>query len=184
MLEKFVGFNDWQEGCTPAKRDIKILNNTIRRFYSDKDNQSKQDKIDNQPKDESWSHEVIMPIDLYISKFQNDIDLLMTPTKFRSIYMNKIDKNIDLISKMLNDDNKDIVYVSRWMRIPPKTFIKLMNKYYDWIKNKQNKQKLKIANQIDRLQNIKGLIQVYIGLNRGRCINTKGILDFIKTWNL
>ena len=75
-----------------------------------------------------------MPIDLYISKFQNDIDLLMTPTKFRSIYMNKIDKNIDLISKMLNDDNKDIVYVSRWMRIPPKTFIKLMNKYYDWIK--------------------------------------------------
>ena len=98
--------------------------------------------------------------------------------------MNKIDKNIDLISKMLNDDNKDIVYVSRWMRIPPKTFIKLMNKYYDWIKNKQNKQKLKIANQIDRLQNIKGLIQVYIGLNRGRCINTKGILDFIKPWNL
>ena len=75
-----------------------------------------------------------MPIDLYISKFQNDIDLLMAPTKFRSIYMNKIDKNIDLISKMLNDDNKDIVYVSRWMRIPPKTFIKLMNKYYDWIK--------------------------------------------------
>ena len=94
MLEKFVGFNDWQEGCTPAKRAIKILNNTIRRFYSDKDNQSKQDKIDNQPKYESWSHEVIMPIDLYISKFQNDIDLLMTLTKFRSIYMNKIDKNI------------------------------------------------------------------------------------------
>ena len=84
-----------------------------------------------------------MQIDLYISKFQNDIYLLMTPTKFRSIYKNKIDKNIDLINKMLNDDNKDIVYVSRWMRIPQKFFIKLMNRYYDWIKNKQNKQKLK-----------------------------------------
>ena len=47
---------------------------------------------------------------------------------------------------MLNDDNKDIVYVSRLTRIPPKTFIKLMNKYYNWIKNKQNKQKIKIAN--------------------------------------
>ena len=25
---------------------------------------------------------------IYINKFQNDIDLLMTPTKFRSSYMN------------------------------------------------------------------------------------------------
>ena len=43
---------------------------------------------------------------------------------------------------------------------------------------------MKLNNQIIRLQNIKGLIQVYIGLNRGKWINTKGILDFIKPWNL
>ena len=43
---------------------------------------------------------------------------------------------------------------------------------------------MKINNQINRLQNIKGLIQVYIALNWGKWINTKGILDFIKPWNL
>ena len=39
LLEKFVGLNDWHEGYTQSKRTIKILNNTIRRFYSNKNNQ-------------------------------------------------------------------------------------------------------------------------------------------------
>ena len=39
--------------------------------------------------------------DILTSKFQDDINLLMTTSKFWSIYMNKIDKNIDLINKML-----------------------------------------------------------------------------------
>ena len=94
--------------------------------------------------------------------------------------MNKIDKNIDLINKMLYEENKDITYISRWMRIPAKVFIKAMNRYNFWVKNRRNEQITKINNQINRLQNIKGLIQVYIGLNRGKWINTKGILDFIK----
>ena len=43
---------------------------------------------------------------------------------------------------------------------------------------------MKINNQINRLRNIKGLIQDYIILNRGKWVNEKGILDFIKLWNL
>ena len=143
MSEKFVDFNYWQEECAPIKKAIKILNNTIRRFYSNKDNKSNEGKIDNQTKDKSCSNEVIMSIDLY-HKFQNDIELLMILTKFKSIKMNKIDQNIDIISKMLIDDNKYVDYVSRWMRVHPKTFIKLMNVYYERIKNKQKRQKLKL----------------------------------------
>ena len=44
---------------------------------------------------------------------------------------------------MLIDDNKYVASVSRWMRVHPKTFIKLMNVYYERIKNKQKRQKLK-----------------------------------------
>ena len=98
--------------------------------------------------------------------------------------MNKIDKSFDLINKMLYEENKDTTYISRWMRIPTKVFIKVMNRYIFLIKNRRNEQIMKINNQINRLQNIKGLIQVYIGLIRGKWINTKGILDFIKPWNL
>ena len=108
----------------------------------------------------------------------------MTPVKFRSIYMNKIDKNIDLIKKMLYGDKKDITYISKWLRIPTKIFIKAMNRYNLWVNNRRNEQIIKINNQINRLQNIKGLIQVYMGLNKGKCVNTKGILNFIKPWNL
>ena len=37
--------------------------------------------------------------------------------------------------------------------------------------------------KIEKLINIKGLIQVYIELNRGKWININGILSFIKPWN-
>ena len=42
---------------------------------------------------------------------------------------------------------------------------------------------MKINNQINRIQNIKGLIQVYIGLNRGKWVNTKNS-RFYKTLKL
>ena len=161
-----------------------MLNNIIKRFYSDKDDQRNNIKYDNEIKSKNFSHEVIIPFDIYTSKFQDDINLFMTTSKFRSIYMNKIDKNIDLINKMLYEENKDITYISRWMRIPVKVFIKAMNRYNFWVKNRRNEQIIKINNHINRLQNIKGLIQVYIELNWGKWVNTKGILDFIKPWNL
>ena len=53
-----------------------------------------------------------------------------------------------------------------------------------WVKNKRSEQIIKVNNQNSRLQNIKGLIQVYIWLNRGKWVNAKGILDLIKPWNL
>ena len=44
--------------------------------------------------------------------------------------------------------------------------------------------RININKKINKLQNIKGLIHPYIGLNRGKCTNTKGILEFIKPFNL
>ena len=124
LFEKFVSFNDCQEECAPVRRVTKILNNTIKRFYSDKDDQINNIKYDNEIKSKNSRHEVIIPFDIFTSKFQDDINLLMTTSKFRSIYTNKIDKNIDLINKMLYEENKDITYISRWIRIAAKLFIK------------------------------------------------------------
>ena len=50
--------------------------------------------------------EFITPFDFYTSKLQNDIKLLMTTIKYRSIYTNKFENNIDLISKMLYKKHK------------------------------------------------------------------------------
>ena len=46
--------------------------------------------------------------------------------------------------------------------------------------NKRNIQITKINKQINGLQNIKGLIQTYIGLNREKWVNAKDILEFVK----
>ena len=104
-----------------------MLNNIIKRFYSDKDDQRNNIKYDNEIKGKNFSHEVIMPFDILTSKFQDDINFLITTSKIWSIYMNKIDNNIDLINKMLYEEKKDITYIFRWMRIPAKIFIKAMN---------------------------------------------------------
>ena len=83
-----------------------MLNNTIKRFYSDNDKQRNNIKYDNDIKNKNCSHEVIIPFDINTSKFQDEINLLMTTSKFRSIYMNKIVKNIDLIIKMFMKKTK------------------------------------------------------------------------------
>ena len=44
--------------------------------------------------------------------------------------------------------------------------------------------KRKLRKKIERIQDIKGLIQMYLRINRGKWINVKRILDFISHWNL
>ena len=81
---------------------------------------------------------------------------------------------------MLFKDHRDVDYVSKWLRIPSKIFIRSIRKYKEWVDKKNEQQRSKIKMKIERLTNIIGLMQVYIGLNRGKWINTNGILSFIK----
>ena len=109
-----------------------------------------------------------MPYDLYTSKVLEDVGLLMTQTSFKSRNMKKIDSNIEIINKMLFVDHKDVDYVAKWLRIPSKISIRLMKKYKEWVDKKSKQQRSKTKMKIERLINIKGLIQVYMGLNRGK----------------
>ena len=42
----------------------------------------------------------------------------------------------------------------------------------------------KIKKIFERIQDIKGLIQMYLRINSGKWINIKIILDFISPWDL
>ena len=65
-----------------------------------------------------------MPFDLFTSKAQENIDFMITKTNFRNRHMRKIERNIDIISKLLYEDKKDAENAAKWMRIPWKIFIK------------------------------------------------------------
>ena len=130
-------------------------------------------------------NEILMPFDLYTSKVLEDIDLLMIPVQFRNIYMKKINNNnIDFINKLIYEEKRDLVFIAKWLRMPLKIFIKSLNRYTKHIKNQNISCRAKLDQKVDRLVNIKGLIQIYIGLNKGKCINVKSILNFIQPWNL
>ena len=79
-----MDFNDWQNNWSPDKRAIKILNNTIKRYYSNEDNINIKDKNEEQIIEKRNSQEIIVPYGLYTSKLLEDVKLLTTPTSFKS----------------------------------------------------------------------------------------------------
>ena len=91
-----------------------------------------------------------MPFDLFTSKAQENRDFMITKTNFRNRHMRKIERNIDIISKLLYEDKKDAEYVAKWMRIPWKIFIKWLKTYLEWIRNKSSKSLIKTKDKIER----------------------------------
>ena len=106
--------------------------------------------------------EILMPFDVYTSKVIEEIDLLMVPKSFRNRYMKKIDQNIDFINKLMYEEKRDLVFIAKWLRIPLKFFVKSLNRYAKQIKSQYISYRVNLNQKVDRLVNIKGLIQIYI----------------------
>ena len=70
----------------------------------------KKHKEDKEQEKSKESQEVLMPFDVYASKVQQNIDLLIRPVKFRNKYMLRIDKNIDVTNKLLYEENKEVQF--------------------------------------------------------------------------
>ena len=47
--------------------------------------------------------------------------------------MKKIFAYIDIVNKMLYEEDKDALFIVKWLKIPTKQFICTMNKYNKWI---------------------------------------------------
>ena len=161
-----------------------MINNAFNRYYAKniRKEEKSEDKIEIYLSQEK--HEILMPFDLYTSKAQENIDFIMTKTYFRNKHMQKIDRNIDIISKLFYEEKRDVQYIAKWMRIPVKLFAKWIKSYFEQINDRTSKSLIKIKNKIERFKDIKGLIQIYLGLNRGKCVNAKDILKFIQPCNL
>ena len=103
--------------------------------------------------------DVLVLFDFYSSKVLDDIDVLIINSNFRSNQMTKIENNIEIIQKMIYEENKDIDYISKWLRIPIKKFIRCMSRYKKWAENRSKDVQAKNQQKIERIQDIKGLIQ-------------------------
>ena len=86
-----MDFNNWQNNWSPDKRAIKILNNTIKKYYSNKANINIKDKNEEQIIVKRNSQEIIVPYGLYTSKVLENTDLFMTLTNFKNRNMKKMD---------------------------------------------------------------------------------------------
>ena len=109
--------------------------------------------------------EIWIPYDLCTSKVQENIDLFINKQTFRNRYMQKIENNIGIINKLLYDDNKSIMFFAKWMRIPFRIFVKHLKQYLRWIDANSIESNVKTNNKIERIKNLKELIEVYFGIN-------------------
>ena len=80
----------------------------------------------------------------------------MTKIYFRNKHMQKIDKNIDIISKLFYEEKRDVQYLAKWMRIPVKVFAKWIKSFFEQIYDRTTKSLIKIKNKIERFKDIKG----------------------------
>ena len=69
------------------------------------------------------------------SKVLENVELLMTPTSFKSRNMKKIDLNIEIINKILFEDHRIVDYVAKWLRVTSK-INRSMRIYKEWIDKK------------------------------------------------
>ena len=72
------------EYWSPDKREIKNLNITTKKYYSNKANINIKDKNEEQIIEKRNSQKIIVPYGLYTSKVLEDVKLLTTPTSFKS----------------------------------------------------------------------------------------------------
>ena len=97
--------------------------------------------------------------------------------------MKRFHNNIDIIKKMLFEENKSFIYVAKWMRISDLVFVRLLKKYIEWESNNKEKNRQRILQEAERMSNIRFLIRMYFASNQGRWINIKMITEFIQKSN-
>ena len=84
---------------------------------------------------------------------------------------------------MLFEENKSVIYVAKWIRISYLVFVKLLKKYIEWESNNKEKNRQRILQEAERMNNIRFLIRMYIASHQGRWINIKMITEFIQKSN-
>ena len=127
----------------------------------------------------------IIPASIYINSSHNDVLINTWKHSFRNSWMKRLHNNIDIIKKMLFEDNRSVVYVSKWIRIAYPVFIRSLRKYLEWeSSNKKIKNEQIIFQEAKRMSNIKFLIQMYIASHQGRWTNIKMITEFIQKSNI
>ena len=183
-MERFIGFNDSLENTNIIKKAIKILSLKIDKYF--KTNKQKLEfRNSSKEKDEKWVENfATIPASVYYDISNNDILIQCYKNLFRSNYAKRFHNNVDIIKKMLFEENKSINYVAKWIRIAYPIFLRLIRKYLIWESNNKIKIEQKILQEAERINNIRFLIRMYMASYRGRWINTKMITEFIQKSNI
>ena len=80
----------------------------------------------------NWDRDyATIPASLYIDISNNDILVKSFKQPYRSNYMKRFHNNIDIIKKMLFEENKSVIYAAKWIRISYLVFMRLLKNYIE-----------------------------------------------------
>jgi len=162
------------------KRATKVLEKELDRLRRRRKNQSDSQET-NGGEDANEIIEVEVPLEFYQNRIMNNVKPAPIVNSFRSTALAKIDANIDIIERMLFEDNWSIEYVSRWLMIPSKMFIRYLQRYFKSIQRYHNTTYDKKMKLQQRMMILKDCIELHMRCNMGQLVTIKSAMDAINS---
>lgn len=179
LLEKFIGVHSSKVNTNAMKRATMLLEANYRQFYKTRANKAKIETEDPFVTSEQLQKEVLVPSHYYQDRIKENLHVKVRKGSFRSRLLVKFAQNIIVIEKMLLEDNKSIDYAAKWLGVSIKNFKICVHKYYKSLTSNYLKAKDEYDSKIIRAKKLKELISLCFSQNKGKCVDTKKILDFI-----
>ena len=186
LLKDFIGFNDSQQNVLRVKQAMRLLVKNISRYYKRRNDDNKNEPNQSQTINGEDQPQVLIPFDVYSSKVLENIDILIRDSnKFRSNQMKKkLLTTLMLFTKWFTKTRKKLNMLQNGLNSNQDIHKMLKQNITSGLIIEVNNVEKRSKVKIERMQDIKGLIQIYLGLNKGRWVNIKRILEFIRPCNL
>ena len=141
-----------------AKRATKTLIASINRYGKNKKKEQDDHKqVANCIKDENSGY-VTIPVNIYMQISSTDGTIRWCKQPFRSNIKKRIHNNFEIIKRMLIEEKKNILYVTKLIRIPYLRFCSILQDYMKWIVDKKDKLNERLREESNRMDNLKFLI--------------------------
>ena len=75
--------------------------------------------------------ELILPLSHYEDVIQNRIKVKVKPGKFRSAKMKKFLENFEIVERLFMEEDKDLDFVAKWLRMSVKDLRQCIIKYFN-----------------------------------------------------
>lgn len=94
--------------------------------------------------------------------------------------MKKFEENFEIVERLFMEEEKDVEFVARWLRMKQKDLLKCIDRYFRSRSLNAPLVREEYNSKLNRMKEIKEHVEVFLSQKRGRCVTIKGMTDHAK----